>query len=178
MTITRKLLLAAVLGSFATSALAQPVSPAVQKRIDRILRKTPLIDGHNDLPWALREDFKLRTENLESGTDSWKPPLMTDMQRLRQGRVGGQFWSVYISGTMTGDEAIRVTIEQIDTARRLIDAYPQHLELARTADEAARVHRRGRIASMLGIEGGRQIGNSMAALREFYERGARYSTLR
>jgi membrane dipeptidase len=102
---------------------------------------------------------------------------MTDMQRMRQGRVGGQFWSVYILGTTTGDEAIRTTIEQIDTAHRLIDAYPRHLELASTADDMARIHRQGRIGSLLGIEGGRQIGNSMAALRQFYARGVRYMTL-
>ena len=155
----------------------QPIEPKVQARIDRILKKTPLIDGHNDLPWALREDFKLSVEGLESGTNQRKPPLMTDMARLRAGRVGGQFWSVYISGTVTGDEAIRITIEQIDTARRLIDAYPQHLELASSADDMVRIHRAGRIGSLLGIEGGRQIGGSMAALRQFYDLGVRYMTL-
>jgi len=162
----------------ATPLLAQqPIEPKVQARIDRILKKTPLIDGHNDLPWALREDFHLSVEGLESGTNQRKPPLMTDMARLRAGRVGGQFWSVYISGTVTGDEAIRVTIEQIDTARRLIEAYPQHLELASTADDMVRIHRAGRIGSLLGIEGGRQIGGSMAALRQFYDLGVRYMTL-
>ena len=136
-----------------------------------------MIDGHNDLPWALREDFKSSTAGLEDGTETRTPPLMTDMQRLRAGRIGGQFWSVYISGTILGDEAIRTTIEQIDTARRIIEAYPQHLELARSADDMVRIHRAGRIGSLLGVEGGRQIGGSMAALRRFHDLGVRYMTL-
>ena len=168
---------AAALVLVPSAAAAQPIDPKVQARIDRILKRTPLIDGHNDLPWALREDFKLSVEGLESGTKQRTPPLMTDMQRMRQGRVGGQFWSVYISGTITGDEAIRTTIEQIDAARRIIDAYPQSLELASTADDVVRIHRSGRIASMLGVEGGRQIGNSLAALRQYYNLGVRYMTL-
>ena len=131
-------------------AQAQTIDPKVQARIDRILKRTPLIDGHNDLPWALREDFGSKVEGLESGTAARTPPLMTDMARLRAGRVGGQFWSVYISGTLVGDEAIRTTIEQIDTAQRIIAAYPRHLEQARTADDIVRIHRAGRIASMFG----------------------------
>jgi membrane dipeptidase len=170
--------LAAALLAAAAPAAAQPaIDPAVAKRIDRILKRTPLIDGHNDLPWALREDFKSRVEGLESGTAGRTPPLMTDMARLRAGRVGGQFWSVYITGTTLGDEAIRTTVEQIDTAHRLIAAYPQHLRFARSADEMEAAHRAGLIGSMLGIEGGRQIGGSMAALRRFFDLGVRYMTL-
>lgn len=173
----RHLLFAALLGSLALPASAQSIDPKVKARIDRILKKTPLIDGHNDLPYALREDYQLKVDGLESGTDTWTPPLMTDMARLRAGRVGGQFWSVYISGTVTGDEAIRQTIEQIDIAKRIIAAYPRDLEQARTADDLVRIHRQGRIASMFGIEGGRQIGGSLAALRLFHELGVRYMTL-
>jgi len=102
---------------------------------------------------------------------------MTDMARLREGRVGGQFWSVYIDGTVKGDEAIRQTIEQIDIVDRLIAAYPRDLERALTADDIVRIHKAGRIASLVGIEGGRQIGGSLAALRQFYHLGARYMTL-
>ena len=171
------LLLAASLIVLPTDASAQPIDPKVQARIDRILKRTPLIDGHNDLPWALREDHGQSVAGLERGTDRRAKPLMTDMERLRRGRVGGQFWSVYITGTTTGDAAIRTTLEQIDTARRIIDAYPRHLQLASTAEDVVRIHREGRIASMLGIEGGRQIGGSMAALRRFYDLGARYMTL-
>ena len=156
---------------------AQPIDPKVQARIDRILKRTPLIDGHNDLPWALRQDHGQAVEGLESGPDKRAKPLHTDMQRMRAGRVGGQFWSVFITGTLVGDQAIRTTIEQIDTARRIIEAYPQHLELAANADDMIRIHRRGRIGSLLGIEGGRQIGGSLPALRRFYDLGVRYMTL-
>ena len=165
------------LAMLAAPAPAQPIDPKTKARIDRILKRTPLIDGHNDLPWALREEHAQSVAGLESGTDRRDKPLMTDIERLRAGRVGGQFWSVYISGTLTGDEAIRTTIEQIDTARRIIEAYPRDLALAATARDIERIHRHGRIASMLGIEGGRQIGGSMAALRRFYDLGVRYMTL-
>ena len=161
----------------APSLAQQAVDPKVQARIDRILKKTPLIDGHNDLPWELRQNHESRVEGLESGTDKREKPLMTDMERLRAGRVGAQLWSVYISGTILGDEAIRTTVEQIDTARRIIDSYPQHLQFASTAADIERIHKQGRIASMLGIEGGRQIGGSLPALRQFYNLGVRYMTL-
>jgi membrane dipeptidase len=163
--------------SLAAPAAAQPVDARTMARIDRILRATPLIDGHNDLPWALRQEHKLSIEGLEGGTDKRASPLMTDMQRMRAGRVGGQFWSVYISGTLTGDEAIRTTLEQIDTARRLIDRYPQHLQFAASADDLVRAHRAGKIGSTMGVEGGRQIGGSLAALRQYYNLGVRYMTL-
>ena len=170
------LLLSALL--LAVPAAAQPIDPATHARIDRILKKTPLIDGHNDLPEQLTENYGLNVDRLASGTAAWQPqPLMTDMARLREGRVGGQFWSVYIDGTVKGDEAIRQTIEQIDIVDRLIAAYPRDLERALTADDIVRIHKAGRIASLVGIEGGRQIGGSLAALRQFYHLGARYMTL-
>ncbi len=173
----RNLALALAALSLGTAAAAQPIDPKVQARIDRVLKRTPLIDGHNDVPWEVRENHGSSVEGLESGSDRREPPMMTDMARLRAGRVGGQFWSVYIAGTLVGDEAIRTTVEQIDTARRLIDRYPRHLTFAQSAAEMERIHRAGRIGSMLGIEGGNQIGGSMAALRRFYDLGARYMTL-
>jgi membrane dipeptidase len=170
------LLLAAVL--FAAPALAQPIEPRVKARIDRILAATPLIDGHNDIAEQLGESHGSSVANLASGTAAWPDhPLMTDMARLRAGRVGGQFWSVYIDGKLTGDEAIRRTIEQIDIVDRVIAAYPRDLERALTADDVVRIHRSKRIASLIGIEGGRQIGGSLPALRLFYRLGARYMTL-
>jgi len=173
----RMALLIASLMMTAAPLHAQAIDAKTQARIDRILKKTPLIDGHNDLPWELRDSHGSRVDGLESGGARREKPLMTDIARLRAGRVGGQLWSVWITGTITGDEAIKTTIEQIDVARRLIAAYPKDLELAATADDLVRIHRSGRIGSMLGMEGGRQIGGSMAALRQFYDLGVRYMTL-
>jgi membrane dipeptidase len=174
----RAYLIAAALVLAAAPAYAQQIDPRVQARIDRILRATPLIDGHNDIAEQLAEHYKRSVADLASGTDRRTPnPLMTDIARLHHGRVGGQFWSVYISGTVTGDAAIRETIEQIDIVRRMVAAYPKDLELAATADDVVRIHKSGRIASMIGVEGGRQMGGSFAALRQYYALGARYMTL-
>ncbi len=155
-----------------------PIDPRVQARIDRILKATPLIDGHNDIAELLRENYGGRTEKLASGTEAWQPkPLMTDMARLRAGRVGGQFWSVFIPADVQGDRAIRDTLEEIDIVKRMIAAYPHDLEQAFTADDVVRIHKAGKVASMIGVEGGHQMAHSFAALRQYYALGARYMTL-
>jgi membrane dipeptidase len=160
-----------------TSASAQ--TNAVSARIDRILHEVPLIDGHNDLPWQYEERVKDHLAQLDIRQDQSKlmPPLHTDIGRLRQGRVGGQFWSVYIPTSLKGADAVRAVIEQIDVVHRLVELYPDTFELARTADDVVRIHRSGRIASLIGIEGGHSIGNSLAVLRQLHAIGARYMTI-
>jgi membrane dipeptidase len=158
-------------------ALAQAADPG-EARARRILERTPLIDGHNDLPWALRQGHGNDphavdlTTNLDASTG-----LHTDIPRLRAGGVGGQFWSVYVPASMSPPDAAVATFEQIDTVRRMVAAHPEAFELATTADDIQRIHRRGRIASLIGIEGGYSIDDSLGLLREFFVAGARYMTL-
>ena len=152
--------------------------PIDDARILELLRGAPLIDGHNDLLWALRE------ARLRDGTD-WRPPdlrqacpqVMTDLPRLAAGGLGGQFWSVYVPSSLPGHEAVTATTEQIDALFELVDTYPDRLELARTVDDVERVSATGRIASMIGVEGGHSIGSSLGTLRVLARLGAGYLTL-
>jgi len=170
---------ALLLGAALCTAAATPPDDAVAKRIARVLADTPLIDGHNDLAEALSSRFgnKLWSTDLSGAPGTPIKALETDIARLRQGHVGGQFWSVWIPVTVTGAEAVRTTLVQIDTVRGMIERYPETFALAGTADDIVRIHKSGRIASMIGVEGGHQIGESIAALRQFYALGARYMTL-
>jgi len=148
----------------------------IAARARALHKQTPLIDGHNDYPWALR--------GLDPGRDFSKaeisqpvPSLMTDIPRLRQGGLGAQFWSVYTPSTMQGKEAVRVTLEQIDIVHRMTKRWPETFEMAYTAADVERSFKAGRIGSLIGMEGGHSIDNSLATLRMFYALGARYMTL-
>jgi membrane dipeptidase len=153
-------------------------------RVERVLRATPLIDGHNDLPWEIRARFKsdLGAVDLNSDTSQLPfpadgVPLMTDIPRLHAGLVGGQFWSVWVPVELTGCEAVQTTLEQIDLVKRIAAKYPADLEMAYTAADVRRIHKARKVASLIGIEGGHQINNSLAVLRQLYDAGARYMTL-
>jgi membrane dipeptidase len=160
-------------------ALAQAPTARELARVDRILRATPLIDGHNDLPWEIRDTHgnDLDAVDLNSDTRTLSSPLHTDIPRLRQGRVGAQFWSVYVPASLKGLAATQAVREQIDLTRRMIARYPRAFELADTAADIVRIHRAGRIASMFGIEGGEAINSNLAQLREFRASGVLYMTL-
>jgi membrane dipeptidase len=142
----------------------------------RVLRTTPLIDGHNDLPWAIRES-KVATRDVEAYDLRKRTPKHTDIERLRKGMLGGQFWSVYIPGEIKDSGYARVQLEQIDIARQVIAKYPDVFRLCPTALCVRQAFAAGRIGSMLGMEGGHAIENSLGALRAYYDLGARYMTL-
>ena len=155
-----------------------------QHRLDQVLLQTPLIDGHNDLPWEIRERFKsdVTALNLAAGTshlplEAGQAALMTDIPRLRAGHVGAQFWSVWIPVSAQGFEAVQMTLEQIDLVKRMSAQYPADFAMAYSAADIRRIHKSHKIASLIGIEGGHQINNSLAVLRQMYDSGARYMTL-
>ncbi len=140
-----------------------------------LLRRVPLVDGHNDLPWAIRAGFG--SDPVLAGLAGPVQETQTDLPRLSEGGVGAQFWSVYVPGTLTGDAAVTAVLEQIDIVHRMIQAYPEHLELALTAADVQRAFAAGKIASLLGAEGGHSIASSLGVLRALYALGVRYMTL-
>lgn len=158
-------------------AVAQPAPSARDRAVaERVLTAVPLIDGHNDLPWAIR-NAKGAPRDVDA-YDLRKPtPGHTDLARLAAGRVGGQFWSVYIPGNIRDSGFARVQLEQIDIARRVIARYPERLRFATTAAQVRAAFAAGRIGSLLGMEGGHAIENSLGALRAYYDAGVRYMTL-
>jgi membrane dipeptidase len=167
-------LLAVLATMMMVSAQQQPDS-ALLERARALHRQVPLIDGHNDYPWAVRENVQRDLDKLDI-TKS-QPTIHTDIARLKAGGVGAQFWSVYTPSDYAGQTAVTATLEQIDIVHRMMRKYPQTFELALTAADVERIFKSGKIASMIGMEGGHSIDNSLGALRMFYRLGARYMTL-
>lgn len=148
-------------------------------RARELLKEVPLIDGHNDVPWYYREhaDNHLDQIDLASDTSVLDPPMHTDIPRLRTGGVGAVFWSVYIPVDYDQTGAAREVMEQMDVVYRLAERHPDAFEMAFSADDIERIHGEGKIASLIGIEGGHSIENSLAVLRTLYHAGARYMTV-
>jgi membrane dipeptidase len=156
--------------------MAYDADPALVERARALLAEHPVVDGHNDLPWALREQVGYDLDRRDVAVDQ-SAFLHTDLPRLRAGGVGAQFWSVYVPSSLAGDAAVSATLEQIDCVRALAERYPDELRLARTADEVEAARAEGRIASLLGAEGGHSIACSLGTLRALYALGVRYMTL-
>ncbi|MBX7495049.1 dipeptidase [Qipengyuania sp. 6B39] len=169
------------------AAVLLAASPAMAKDTPeqvaaRALEAAPVWDGHNDVPIQLRGRFGNRingfdfADTLDTATADSKA-MHTDLARLRIGKVGAQWWSVYVSASLPEAEAVQATIEQIDVTKRLVARYPEALQMALTADDVEAAMQAGKVASLMGMEGGHSIGSSLAVLRQMYDLGARYMTL-
>lgn len=172
--------------AIAAALIAMPATAqrSPEQTAEAALRAAPLFDAHNDVPWALRERYRNVIADFDF-TDSTRAPapggetggMHTDIPRLRKGRVGAQFWSVYVPATLPEPQAVVAVLEQIDVTKRLLARHPETFALVTTADGAAAAMKRGRIASIMGMEGGNSIGESLAVLRQTYDLGVRYLTL-
>jgi membrane dipeptidase len=176
------MLIRLVLAALLTCALFVPIHASAQDadanlaRARRILRTTPLVDGHNDLAWRIRED-KHAPRDVETYDLRKTTPGHTDLARMKDGMIGAQFWSVYIPGEIKDSGYARVQLEEIDIARRFIAKYPERLAFATRASDIRKDFAQGKVASFLGMEGGHAIENSLGALRAYYDLGVRYMTL-
>jgi len=143
-----------------------------------ILENTPLIDGHNDLPWQIRDRHANKLDGLDlTDTTGAEKPIHTDLTRLEEGGVGGVFWSVWVPHDDPACGSLTAVLEQIDLVHRMVEQYPDDLELARTAADVRRIHGEGRLASMIGVEGGYVLDDSLAVLRQLYALDVRYMSL-
>lgn len=177
-------LAAASLLALALAASPLAAQQAPEKLAAEALEAAPVWDGHNDVPEQLRDRYRNMlaefdfTDTTDVPSNGWsKGGMHTDLPRLRKGKVGAQFWSVYVSANLPDAEATVAVLEQIDVMKRVIARYPENLAYATSADEVAAAMKRGKIASLLGMEGGYAISDSLAVLRQFYALGARYMTL-
>lgn len=170
-------------------AIALAAAPAIAQNSPEevaaaALQAAPVFDGHNDVPGALRDRFGNVLAELDFVDTHGAPPsnwadgvMHTDLTRLHQGKVGAQFWSVYVPASLPEPQAVQMVLEQIDVTKRLVAKYPDAMQIAFTADQVEESIASGRIASMMGMEGGHSIGSSLAVLRQMYDLGARYMTL-
>ena len=164
-----------ITGSIACAPAEEPLPDDPVERARALHKLVPLTDGHNDLPWQYRNDADrdVWARDISQSQPEWH----TDIPRLREGQLGAQFWSVYVPASMQGKGAVRATMEEIDIVYQLLQRYPDTFQLTLTADEVEAAFKEGKIASMIGIEGGHSIDSSMGALRMFHRLGAGYMTL-
>lgn len=164
--------------ALATASCAFAQSDAQLEEARRILESAPIIDGHNDVPWQYRTRVENQLDQIDfRDTRALLPKMHTDLVRLENSGLGGIFWSVYIPTDWAGPGATRATLEQIDVVHRLVERHPERFSLALTADDVEDAFAEGTIASLIGMEGGHSIENSLGALRQLYRAGARYMTL-